>query len=153
MAGIRDEIKQTRPFRSMEDEVLVGLLRTADVVQRRALSVLKDRDLTLNQYNVLRILRGAGAEGLPCREIGGRMISHDPDLTRLLDRLEKRGLVVRSREARDRRVVTSRITPAGLALLAELDAPAEESARRTLAHLGKAELKTLAALLDRVRSA
>src|SRR6185503_18429102 len=106
---IQDEIRQTKPFAGLEDEVLISLLRTADVVLRPLAEVLKREALSHTQYNVLRILRGAGAGGLSCREVAERMVTREPDLTRLLDRLERRGMVARGREAKDRRVVVTRI--------------------------------------------
>src|SRR5580698_4234281 len=99
-----------------EEAAFLDLLRATDMLSRGLIAVLKTEDLSSTQYNVLRILRGA-PEGLPCGEIGNRMITKDPDITRLLDRLEKRGLISRSREVKDRRTVTARITPAGLKLL------------------------------------
>ena len=104
---------------SLEETVFLDLLRTSDVLSRRIDYVLKDANLSANQYNVLRILRGA-PEGLPCGEIGNRMITRDPDITRLLDRLEKRELISRCRETKDRRTVLTRITSAGVKLLARL---------------------------------
>lgn len=150
--GIREEIKQQKPFVSQEDEVLVSLVRTADAVMRRVAEALKQESLSPTQYNVLRILRGAGPGGLACREVAERMITRDPDLTRLLDRLEKRGLTIRNREAKDRRVVVTRITREGLKVLEALDEPTAECARRALGHLSPRELDTLAELLDKVRS-
>jgi DNA-binding MarR family transcriptional regulator len=116
------------------------------VLSRRIDYVLKDADLSSNQYNVLRILRGA-PEGLACGEIGSRMITRDPDITRLLDRLEKRALISRCRESKDRRMVLTRITPAGLKLLAELDEPVQQAHRGQLGHMGKERLKALSELL------
>ncbi|HEX8253936.1 MAG TPA: MarR family transcriptional regulator, partial [Thermoanaerobaculia bacterium] len=98
------------------------------------------------------ILRGAGDDGLPCGEISERMVRRDPDLTRLLDRLEASGFVSRTRDTRDRRVVLASVTKAGLELLASLDDPIEESIRRTLAHVPVARLKTLLELLEEVRA-
>src|SRR4051812_26660503 len=92
------EIKQKKPFHSKEEELFLNIVHTADLLQRRGDALFKSADLSANQYNVLRILRGAGAEGLACGEIAGRMVTRDPDVTRLLDRLEKRNLVKRSRE-------------------------------------------------------
>jgi DNA-binding MarR family transcriptional regulator len=149
---LQDEIKQTRPFASAEGEVLLSLARTADVLSRRVSEVLKASALTPTQYNVLRILRGAGSAGLSCSEVTSRMITRDPDTTRMLDRLEARHLVSRSREATDRRVVTTRITEHGLALLAQLDAPVEAQNRRVLGHLGAEKLRALADLLDEARA-
>jgi len=150
---LTDELKQTRPFATLEEEVIVGLARTADAMQRSMAPVLKARALSPAQYNVLRILRGAGTAGLPCGEISARMVTRDPDVTRLFDRLEKRGLVARSRDDRDRRVVTTRITESGRALLVELEEPLHATHRRLLGHLGPARLKALADLLDLARSA
>jgi len=126
--------------------VFLDLLRTSDVLSRRLAHVLKNEDLSSNQYNVLRILRGA-PEGLPCGEIGSRMITRDPDITRLLDRLEKRGLISRCRETKDRRMVLTRISPEGLKLLARLDEPVQEAHREQLGHLGRERLRALAELL------
>jgi DNA-binding MarR family transcriptional regulator len=116
------------------------------VLSRRLGQVLKKEDLSSNQYNVLRILRGA-PEGLPCGEIGARMITRDPDITRLLDRLEKRGLVSRCRETKDRRMVLTRISPEGLKLLGRLDEPVQKAHREQLGHLGRERLKALSELL------
>src|SRR5262245_3198874 len=117
MAGLlQQEIKQTRPFATAELEAFLSLVRTSDLIHREAQAILKAQGLSEAQYNVLRILRGAGPDGLSCSELGSRLVSFDPDVTRLLDKLEARGLVVRSRDGRDRRVVTVRASSAGLAL-------------------------------------
>ena len=117
MRGLQAELKQNVPFRSREQEAYLALLRTADALQTSVEAKLGEFGLTGTQYNALRILRGAGPEGLPCSEIGERMITRDPDVTRLLNRLEKRGLVRRTRAHADRRVVRGIITAAGLKLL------------------------------------
>jgi DNA-binding MarR family transcriptional regulator len=145
------EIKQRKPLTNLEAEVYLNVLRTADVLSRDMERMLRPYGLTGTQYNVLRILRGAGRDGLPCGEVGGRMVTHDPDTTRLLDRLEARSLVARARENRDRRVITSRITPAGLALLKKLDRPVADRHRRALGHLGAARLRALTELLEAAR--
>jgi len=134
-----------------EEEAFLDLLRTCDLLSRGPAQVLKTEDLSATQYNVLRILRGS-PEGLPCGEIGSRMITRDPDITRLLDRLEKRELISRCRETKDRRMVMARITPEGLKLLARLDAPVQESHRKQLGHLGRERLRALAELLDACRT-
>lgn len=134
-----------------EEVVFLDLLRTTDILSRGLATVLKTEDLSANQYNVLRILRGS-AHGLPCGEIASRMITRDPDITRLLDRLEKRGLISRCRETKDRRMVMARITPHGFKLLARLDEPVEETHRKQLGHLGSERLRALAELLDAARS-
>ena len=149
--GIQAEIKQTKPFSSLEAEAYLALLRTAEVFQQRAAEVLKPHQLSPTQYNALRILRGARDAGLACREVGERMLNRDPDITRLLDRLERRGLVARSRDNRDRRVITDRITPAGLDLLKQLDRTMDEFPRLLLGHLGASRLQLLIRCLDLAR--
>lgn len=134
-----------------EETAFLELLRTADALSRVLIGVLKQRGLSSTQYNVLRILRGA-PDGLPCGEIAQRMITRDPDITRLLDRLEKRRLIGRNRETGDRRTVTARITSAGLKLLVQLDRPVQSAHRRQLGHLGPHRLKTLINLLQACRS-
>jgi DNA-binding MarR family transcriptional regulator len=150
--SLQAELKQKIPFISREQEAYLSLLRTADTLQAQVEARLKDFGLTGTQYNALRILRGAGPEGLPCREIGERMITHDPDVTRLLDRLEDRGFVERLRAKQDRRVIYGRITDAGLKLLREMDAPIEKYGREMLRHVGQEKLKQLIELLELVRS-
>lgn len=149
---LQRELKQNKPFESLESEVYLNLARTADVLRRWEIDVLKPAELTPSQYNILRILRGAGPEGHRCAEIGARMITRDPDITRLLDRLELRGLVHRARDSHDRRAVTTRITEAGLKLLAELDEPIESTQRNLLGHMSRADLETLNRLLEEARS-
>ncbi len=136
---------------SSEEAAFLDLLRTTDMLSRGLVTILKSEDLSSTQYNVLRILRGA-PEGLPCGEIAKRMITRDPDITRLLDRLEKRGLISRSREARDRRTVMARITGAGLKLLARLDEPVQAAHCKQLGHLGRERLRLLTDLLREARS-
>ncbi len=127
-------------------------MRAADALIRTGEALFKPAGLSGTQYNVLRILRGAGAAGLACREVGCRMISRDPDITRLLDRLEARGLISRAREQKDRRVVKTYITEKGLQVLAGLDAPVRELHRRQLRRLPQAELRRLARLLELART-
>jgi DNA-binding MarR family transcriptional regulator len=129
-----------------EEEAFLDLLRTCDRLTRGVVGVLKPGALSPTQYNVLRILRGS-KEGLPCGEIASRMITRDPDITRLLDRLERRGLLSRCRESRDRRMVLTRITPKGLKILAELDEPVQEAHRKQLGRLGRERLQKLTELL------
>lgn len=130
----------------------MDLLRTTDMLSRGLVGVLKTEDLSSTQYNVLRILRGS-PDGLPCGEIANRMITRDPDVTRLLDRLEKRGLIARFRETKDRRIVMARIAPEGLKLLGRLDEPVQETHRKQLGHLGRERLRALAELLAAARTA
>lgn len=152
MAGrLRDEIKQGKPFSSLEEEAALNVLRTSCRVLEGVSEVLGPAGLTPNQYNVLRILRGAGAAGCSSAEIGGRMVTRDPDLTRLLDALAGRGWLTRERDTRDRRVVLSRITPSGKALLKRLDRPMAAIHVRQLSHVGKAHLKVLVSLLELAR--
>jgi DNA-binding MarR family transcriptional regulator len=151
MAKGKSATKPRKPSPSLEREAFLSLQRTADLLARGAEEAIKPSGLSGTQYNVLRILRGAGPGGLCCGEVAERMITHDPDITRLLDRLEKRGLIVRARESRDRRIITVRIAPEGLRLLAELDEPIEEFHRRQLGHLGKRRLRLLLGLLNTAR--
>jgi len=141
---------QRRRAACPEEDAFLDLLRTCDLLSRGPAQVLKTEDLSATQYNVLRILRGT-PEGLPCGEIASRMITRDPDITRLLDRLEKRSLISRCRETEDRRMVMARITADGLKLLARLDDPVEEAHRSQLGHLGKDRLRALAELLAAAR--
>ena len=134
-----------------EEVAFLDLLRTTDILSRGLVTVLKTEDISANQYNVLRILRGS-PDGLPCGEIASRMITRDPDITRLLDRLEKRGLISRCRETKDRRMVMARITPQGFKLLARLDEPVEETHRKQLGHLGGERLRALSELLHAARA-
>src|ERR1035437_7937424 len=135
-----------------EEAAFVELCRTQDLLSRRLSALLKAEDLSGAQYNVLRILRGA-VEGLACGEIGNRMITRDPDITRLLDRLEKRGLISRCRESRDRRMVMATITAEGLDLLERRDEPVRAMHRSQLGHLGRARLGALTELLRAARQA
>ena len=151
-ADLRSELKQNVPFTSREQEAYLSLLRTADALESQVEAKLKEFGLTGTQYNALRILRGAGSQGIPCSEIGERMITRDPDVTRLLDRLQKRGLVERTRSKQDRRVVCGKITPAGLKLLREMDAPLEKFGRAILRHVRQEKLQELIDLLELVRS-
>jgi DNA-binding MarR family transcriptional regulator len=133
-----------------EEAAFLDLLRTTDMLSRGLIQVLKTEDLSATQYNVLRILRGV-PDGLPCGEIANRMITRDPDVTRLLDRLEKRGLIARCRETSDRRTVMTRITPEGLKMLSRLDEPVQAAHRKLLGHLGRDRLRMLAELLSMAR--
>jgi len=153
LAGkIQDEIKQTRPIPTLEEEAYLNVQRTANVLLQDFAELLKAYNLTPTQYNVLRILRGAGADGLSAGEVGERMITRDPDVTRLLDRLEARGLAERWRCTEDRRVVWTRITAAGLEAIAPLDAEVNEIHLRRLGHLGRDRLNTLIELLEAARA-
>jgi DNA-binding MarR family transcriptional regulator len=143
--------KSSRPAVSLETRIFVLLLQAADILTQEAEQLVKASGLTGAQYNVLRILRGAEPEGLACRAIGDRMISHDPDMTRLLDRMEKRGLITRARQTDDRRVVKARITAPGLQLLRTLDQPVHDLHKRQFRHISAARLKILSDLLEEVR--
>jgi DNA-binding MarR family transcriptional regulator len=141
-------IRQTRPFPSLETEAFLNLQRSADALMRGLAELLKRADVSPAQYNILRILRGAGRDGLSCGEIGGRMVTRDPDITRLLDRLERRGLISRARQRSDRRVVRVRITAEGAGLINPLDGPVKELHRQQLGQLGERRLRTLIRLLE-----
>ena len=149
---VQREIKQRKPFHRVEDEAFVNIQRTADALMQGVASALKPMGLSPTQYNVLRILRGAEPDGLACREIADRMITRDPDITRLLDRLEDRGLVARSRDRADRRVITTRISDKGLRLLKDLDGPIEGLHRKQIGHLGGRKLRSLISLLEAART-
>lgn len=140
-----------RQVRSPEETAFLDLLRTADMLTRSAFGVLKAEDLSSTQYNVLRILRGS-PQGLPCGEIAGRLITRDPDVTRLLDRMEKRGLISRARDSRDRRMVLARISAEGLKIVNRLDEPIQQMHRKLLGHLGKERLRALRELLAAART-
>jgi DNA-binding MarR family transcriptional regulator len=150
MNGNLKQLTKRRPG-SREEAAFVDLWRTCDLLSRGFAPLLKSEDISATQYNVLRILRGS-PEGLPCGEIAGRMITRDPDVTRLLDRMEKRGLISRSRDTKDRRTVIGKITPEGLKLLARLDEPIQEIHRKQLGHLGRNRLSALTELLSDVRA-
>jgi DNA-binding MarR family transcriptional regulator len=139
-----------RPVTPVEDALFVTILKTADRLAQQAEQVIKPSGLTATQYNVLRILRGAEPEGLPCRVIGDRMISRDPDMTRLLDRLEKQGCINRERQTDDRRVIKTRITAEGLKHLKKLDQPVHELHQSQFRHMSAAKLKQLRELLDEI---
>lgn len=142
---MKDPLQRRTP--SAEEIAFLDLVRTAELLSRPIAQLLKTEDLSSAQYNVLRILRGS-PEGLTCGEIGNRMVTRDPDITRLLDRLEKRKLIDRGRDDRDRRVVLTRITPGGLQLLGRLDEPVHDAHQQLLGHLGKERLQALAGLLE-----
>jgi DNA-binding MarR family transcriptional regulator len=142
-----------KAFRSLEDQAFVTLERTADHLLQRLAELVKPAGLSPPQFSVLRILRAARPQGLACREVAERMITRDPDITRLLDRLEDRGLVGRTRERADRRVITVRVTEEGLRTLASLDRALRALQTRQFRHLGRDGLASLIDLLERVEAA
>jgi DNA-binding MarR family transcriptional regulator len=147
------ELKQKRPFTSREQEVLLGLqIVAARVIEPWEKFLKRTAELTLHQYNVLRILRGSHPTPLPSGEIATRMIARDPDITRLVDRLERRGLVTRIRGRQDRRVVEVGITGKGLAILGSLDEHVDRFPKSMLGHLGVKKLEQLGVLLDQALS-
>ena len=143
--------KSSRPQASLEERIFIALLKVADALGQEAEQLTRTADLTGTQYNVLRILRGAEPDGLACGAIGDRMITHDPDITRLLDRMEKRSLITRERQKDDRRVVKTRITSRGLGLLKPLDQPMRDLHRRQFRRMAAVRLKILHDLLDEIR--
>jgi len=151
-SALQREIQQTKPFSSKSQEGILGLLRTADVVRRFLGKVLEPFDVTPQQYNVLRILRGAGCQGLPTLSIGERMLEEAPGVTRLIDRLEAKGLVHRERSPQDRRQVLCWLTPEGKALVERIDAPMDAADDATLGMLAPAEQTELIRLLDAIRA-
>ncbi len=148
---LQAEIKQKKRIQTVEQEAFLNLQRTADFLLRGVEAALKPAGLSHTQYNALRILRGAGSNGLSCREVADRMLTRDPDITRLLDRLETRRLVARSRERTDRRVITTRITRDGLEILKKLDKPILDVHQGQLRHLGDRQLRKLINLLELAR--
>jgi DNA-binding MarR family transcriptional regulator len=152
VSKLQKELKQNKPFRSLEEEVILNVARTAEYLTGEIACALKAADLTVTQYNVLRILRGAGEEGLTCSEISERMVTKESDVTRLLDRVESRGFISRERPATNRRVVIVRITDEGLRALTELDGPIDELNRKLVGHLGQKKQKSLNGLLEAIRN-
>jgi DNA-binding MarR family transcriptional regulator len=152
-SAVQEEIQQRKPFSSPAEEAVVALVRTADLLRRALTRVVEPQGLTLQQYNVLRILRGAGDAGLPTLAIRDRMIEEAAGITRLLDKLESAGYVVRERSTPDRRQVLCHITPAGLTLLADLDPPVDAMTESAFATLDEAEKTSLVELLGAVRVA
>ena len=150
---ILTEIKQTKPFTTLEQEVAVAFMRTADHLRRMKTGIFEAHDLTEQQYNVLRILRGAGKDGLCTLAVADRLIEQTPGITRLVDRLESKGLVKRERAKADRRQVYCFITKAALELLALLDPEVEKSAKRAFSLLTKEEMRLLLKNLEKIRDA
>lgn len=151
-SALQLEIQQRQPFRSRAHEAVVGLLRTTDVLRRYFEKALVPYGITMQQYNVLRILRGAGEEGLPTLSIAERMIEETPGITRLLDRLEAKNLVWRKRCPEDRRQVLCYLTPTGLELINRLDGMVHETDQVILANLSPEQQETLCRLLDAIRA-
>ena len=149
---LQAEVKRGKALASLEEDVYLNILRAAELLSWRVVETLKQVELTPTQYNVLRILRGAGRAGASCSEISERMVTKDSDITRLLDRLETRKLISRERETKDRRRIIARITPNGLRLLSELDKPVQQCHCHQLGHLGEKQLASLNKLLETVRS-
>ena len=145
-------LNQGPRFSSLEEETFLNLIQTTEDLSRPVEALFKASALSPAQFNVLQILRSAREEGLPCGRICEQMITRDPDMTRLLDRLEKRQLIERSRDGDDRRVVRARITAEALALLATLDEPLKEMHRRQLQHMNHDRLRALIELLEQARS-
>jgi DNA-binding MarR family transcriptional regulator len=153
MSGILKEIQQRRPFPTIQEEAMVSLVRTVAVMEQPMEDFLKEHELTRTQYNVLRILRGAGQVGRSCKEIGERLVQREPDITRLLGRLEKRGLIARQQDRADRRSVLTRITARGVSLLERLQPALSKMAKNQLRAVSKGELEELLNTLDKIRAA
>ncbi|HMQ04954.1 MAG TPA: MarR family transcriptional regulator [Pyrinomonadaceae bacterium] len=149
--ALQKELQQTKPFASLQEAAHLAVLVTAERFKTNASHIFKTKDLTPAQYNVLRILRGAGEEGISCTDISGRMITRDSDITRMLDRLEARGLITRRRQANDRRVVKAFISEAGLEVLNDLDGPLSTFNQDQMAGLSEKELNSLIKLLEKAR--
>ena len=151
LSGLGTELKQTKPFQSLEAEAVLSIARTAAALEHEVAQALKAHELTPTQYNVLRILRGAGPDGLCRNEVGNRLVTRVPDVTRLLDRMEDTGLISRQRGSEDRRYVTTRITRKGVDLVGKLDQPMHELHQAQLGHLSKKSLRTLIDALAEAR--
>ena len=149
--ALQEELKQRRPFRTISQEAFLSMLRTADEIKRRYNEIFDEQGVTFQQYNVLRILRGAGPDGLPTLEIGGRMIERQPGVTRIVDRLAKKGLVVRDRGTEDRRRVYCSITQEGLDVLARLDQPLDDTDRSIFEGFSRSKVEHLLDLLEELR--
>jgi DNA-binding MarR family transcriptional regulator len=152
VSALKDEIAQHGAFSGPEEEALLNLLRTADCLQRAMQHQIRTWGITATQYNVLRILRGAEPRGLTCSAIGDRMITAEPDITRLLARLRALKLIRQHRDKQDKRVVWTQISAAGLALLKDSDPAVLEFPRELLGHLSSGQLATLIDLLEQARS-
>ena len=146
------EIRQTKPFALREEEAFLNLGRTFEYLQQHVANLLKEFDLTPTQYNMLRILRGAGSDGVTCSQAAERMISPDPDITRLLDRMEKTGLIARERSKEDRRVMITRITADGLTLVNRVDEPLAALLKRHIGRVPGKKLKGLIEVLESLRA-
>ena len=150
---LRAELKMTRPFKSIEEEAILSIARTAALLEHSAAEAFKPFELTLTQYNVLRILRGAGGDGLCRNEVGERLVTKVPDVTRLLDRMEAAGLIVRERGSQDRRYVATRITDKGMKLLEKIDRELPGIHGRQVGHVSQKRLRELITILEEVRNA
>ena len=153
MSQLQRELKQRKPFQSVAQEALLGLMRTTDMVRRQVAAVIEPHGITLQQYNVLRILRGGGTDGVPTLDIADRMIEQTPGITRLLDRLEAKGFVKRQRCLKDRRQHLCWITPESAALLEKLDSPMVEFGEHLMRGLKQEQRIALVRLLDALRAA
>jgi len=149
--NLREEIRQTKPFESPAQEAILGVYRTSDMLQRRFARLVEPHGISLQQYNVLRILRGAGKEGTPTLEIAERMVEKTPGITRLLDKLEAKHLVRRKRCPEDRRQVLCWITDSGVSLLSQLDKPLVQSGLTAVECLSQTEIRQLIAILGKLR--
>ena len=150
-SNLQAELKQTKPFQSVAAEALLSVLRTASVLEHQMNEALKAYGITQTQYNVLRILRGAGRSGLCGREVGERMVSRVPDVSRLLDRMEEAGLIGRERDPDDRRHVTARITRKGLAMIEQASPPLDALGHARVGQIPAGRLQQLIEVLDTVR--
>ena len=152
MAGrLAKEIKQNKPWRLAEEEAYLNIARTYEHLELQTVDILKAEGLSHTQYNVLRILRGSHPDGATCGQIADRMVTRDPDITRLLDRMEARGLVFRERSKEDRRVVVTNITEEGLRLVNSLDKPVEQCLKKQFAKFSERDIQNLIRLLELLR--
>lgn len=149
---LQQELSQSKPFSSTAEEALLALVRTADRISLAEERFFREHDITPTQYNVLRILRGAGEEGRTCKELRQRLISHVPDVTRLLDRMEREGWIERARNRPDRRIVTTTLTPSGRALVDKLDKPVEQFIQNVMGGVDESHLGGLISVLEEMRA-
>lgn len=150
-ASLRQQLKKRDPFESLEQEAMLGILRTSDLLENRLARLLREYDLTPSQYNAMRIMRGEG-EPMPCLEVAGRMIQVAPAITRVVDQLVGRGLIEKQQSSKDRRVFLVGLTSAGTRLLKKLDAPIQTLHQSLLGHVSNSDLKTLNKILETARA-
>lgn len=150
--ALRDELKKRGPFASVEQEAMLAIMRTSDLLENRLARLLREYGLTLSQYNVLRILRGE-AKPMPCLDVAARMIQVAPAITRVMDQLLTLGLISKTQSTEDRRVFSIELKPAAIKLLSRLDQPVLDLHASLMEGVKKTDLKSLIQTLETVRDA